>query len=98
MFESNLQAVPKAEKLTTRAMQSARQSIWCLRRLLPLPALETASNSRTSGSSDPPMVGRYFAATPILATVSPFVIEGTARMNKTTPLAGARASKMVFPT
>ena len=39
----------------------------------------------------------YFLA-PILATVSPFVIEGTARTNKTTPATGARASKIVFPT
>ena len=37
-------------------------------------------------------------ATPMLATVSPFVIEGTARINKTTPATGARASKIVLPT
>ena len=36
--------------------------------------------------------------TPILAIVSPLVIEGMARINRTTPAAGARASKILFPT
>lgn len=35
---------------------------------------------------------------PMLAMVSPFVIDGTARIKSTSPAAGARASRMTFPT
>ena len=36
----------------------------------------------------------YRDTTPMFAMVAPFVIEGTAQVYKTTPAAGARASKM----
>jgi len=41
--------------------------------------------------------GALPATTPMLATVSPFFIEGTAQTYKTTPLDGARASHTVLP-
>ena len=41
--------------------------------------------------------GALPATTPMLATVSPFFIEGTAQTYRTTPLDGARASHTVLP-
>jgi len=41
--------------------------------------------------------GALLATTPILATVSPFFIEGTAQTYRTTPLDGACASHTVLP-
>jgi hypothetical protein len=41
--------------------------------------------------------GALPATTPMLATVSPFFIEGTAQTYRTTPLDGARASQTVLP-
>jgi transposase len=41
--------------------------------------------------------GALAATTPMLATVSPFFIEGTAHTYRTTPLDGARASHTVLP-
>ncbi len=41
--------------------------------------------------------GALSATTPMLATVSPFFIEGTAQTYRTTPLDGARASHTVLP-
>jgi hypothetical protein len=41
--------------------------------------------------------GAWPATTPMLATVSPFFIEGTAQTYRTTPLDGARASHTVLP-
>ena len=41
--------------------------------------------------------GALPATTPMLATVSPFFIEGTAQTYRTTPLVGARASHTVLP-
>jgi len=47
------------------------------------------------------LVGAFYgvlpATTPMLATVSPFFIEGTAQTYRTTPLDGARASHTVLP-
>lgn len=40
---------------------------------------------------------RYFIGTPMLAIVSPLVIDGTARMKRTTPLSGAWASMRTRP-
>jgi len=42
----------------------------------------------------------YFGVptTPMLAMVSPLVVEGIARTNNTTPAEGARASRILFPT
>jgi len=39
----------------------------------------------------------YFIGTPMFAIVSPLVIDGTARMKRTTPLSGARASMRTRP-
>src|ERR1700722_6875222 len=44
-----------------------------------------------------PRYGTLPATTPMLATVSPFFIEGTAQTYRTTPLDGARASHRVLP-
>ena len=41
--------------------------------------------------------GALLATTPMLATVSPFFIEGTAQTYRTTPLDGASASHTVLP-
>jgi len=41
--------------------------------------------------------GALPATTPMLATVSPFFIEGTAQTYRTTPLDGARASHTILP-
>ena len=41
--------------------------------------------------------GALPATTPMLATVSPFFMEGTAQTYRTTPLDGARASHTVLP-
>jgi len=41
--------------------------------------------------------GASLATTPMLATVSPFFIEGTAQTYRTTPLDGACASHTVLP-
>ena len=41
--------------------------------------------------------GALPATTPMLATVSPLFIEGTAQTYRTTPLDGARASHTVLP-
>src|SRR5438128_2076080 len=41
--------------------------------------------------------GALLATTPMLATVSPFFIEGTAQTYRITPLDGARASHIVLP-
>jgi hypothetical protein len=49
------------------------------------------------GLDYPPAYGALPATTPMLATVSPFFIEGTAQTYRTTPLAGARASHTSLP-
>jgi len=55
------------------------------------------ANKQLPPESEAARYGALLATTPMLATVSPFLIEGTAQTYRTTPLDGARASQTVLP-
>ena len=78
----------------SRSSHSFSSTLPC--RLLPRGPLWVISAARITES----VAARYGAlpaTTPMLATVSPFFIEGTAQTYRTTPLDGARASHTVLP-